>query len=296
MARKKREARRDTFVLLDGSYVIYHRYFATKRYFTMSHKSAGKEEMDALTRTSNPDFAEAYTRLFEKEIHKISEPKGESYSIPYENIIFVYDCMRKDNWRMAEFAEYKAQRCAKRKNFDDTVFDLTFGKIIPQLQESKRLRVLKHGSIEADDIIGIVKADIRRRAPEADIIVITNDNDYLPMWDPKTVIMNLHKEGRNLVDRAMKSSGVAVEELGKFILTKKILNGDPSDNIPPLIKGESDSFYKELSLNPDRLASEIATRNISAGYEKNRRLIDLNCVPEQYKDEVLEQWWSLEML
>eukprot|EP00798_Chlamydomonas_sp_ICE-L_P019695 gene19695-26386_t len=81
-----------------------------------------------------------------------------------------------------------------------------------------------------------------------------------------------------------------------FVLVKKLLNGDVSDNIPPLIKGESDAFYLELALDPIKLQRTLVARKLEEAFEKNRRLIDFNLVPEHYKDEVMSSWNDLECI
>eukprot|EP00798_Chlamydomonas_sp_ICE-L_P019694 gene19694-26385_t len=196
MARKRRELKHDTYVLVDGSYFIYHRYFAAKRYFQLSRK-VPKDKVDEVIRMANPEFAQEYERLFVRELNMIAEPKGKGYTIPHENIIFAYDCLLENNFRVAQYPAYKGTRIAKRLDAD--VFGLTCDKIIPGLQRLTNMRVLRHCNVEADDIIGIVKTDLRSRCPDADIIIITNDNDYLPLWDSKTTIHNLQKGDNDIV-------------------------------------------------------------------------------------------------
>ena len=132
---------------------------------------------------------------------------------------------------------------------------------------------------ETDDLIGIVKKYIRETSSNIPIYIVTNDNDYVQLHDNFTHIMNLKHQ--NICDRIP----VPVQQYLEY----KILIGDKSDCIPPIIKKMGDKTAKKWLSTPS-LLHELLSKDIHAKqqYEINKSMIDMDCIPEDLCCSVLK--------
>ena len=83
--------------------------------------------------------------------------------------------------------------------------------------------------------------------PEREILIVTNDYDYLQLLDDKIHIYNL--KNKNLREKSLGSK--------KLDLGVKIIVGDNSDNIPRCFPKCGKTAYKYLE-NPDLLDKAFA--------------------------------------
>jgi 5'-3' exonuclease len=123
---------------------------------------------------------------------------------------------------------YKATRDngAGKNMFDPDIFAFMHSDVLPNLmQKYPFVRTCAVDRAEADDIIAIIVNVLRKDTERYDcdeIVVITNDQDYLQLLDDVDGIYNLQG-----IDMATKT---CFEHAYKNMLMK-VLTGDKSDNI-----------------------------------------------------------------
>lgn len=250
-------------ILIDGSYYVFHRFYATKRWCSLQDAANPPDFEDALFRHIKNDFC----KIRRKYIH-------------LTEIWFALDCPRADIWRRELYQEYKATR-VHDASFDRDIFD----KVISYIQREARrlmLRVVGHPRLEADDICYILSRVLEGDKDYAydKLIIIANDNDYLQLCSDKISVVN--KEGRSIRERGC---GDAAQDL-----MRKVLMGDKSDNIPPVCAGIGPKTAdKLLALTPTELDEWLVKRgggeSVRDRLELNRKLVDMTHIPIEFAQE-----------
>ena len=205
----------------------------------------------------------------------------KKYAPEYGELVLCTDASH--TWRKDFYPLYKANR---KKNRDAS--DLDWGQLFATLQVIKEelrdnfpYRYMYVEQCEADDIIAI----ITKHATEP-VMIISGDKDfqqlhkydYVKQWSP-----NVNKL-------------IHCEDPDRF-LKEHILTGDKSDGIPnilsndncfaegirqtPLRKGVKDSYLRMAIQNDDKYY-----RN----YLRNQTLIDLEFIPQEIEDNILEEY------
>ena len=123
--------------------------------------------------------------------------------------------------RMAEFAEYKANR---------TEMPPDLGEQIPQIRrvlEAMRIPILEYPGFEADDVIGA----IARRAEEAgtEVVIVSSDKDMMQIVSERVSMLNPAKDDEWYGPAKVKEFlGVMPAQVADLFALK----GDAIDNIP----------------------------------------------------------------
>jgi 5'-3' exonuclease len=244
-------------LLIDFSYFCIYRYYALMSWFKISE-----------TVYDEALFFEKYRRLFITNINKMIK----RFKIERHNVILVGDCGRKTIWRLNVYAKYKENRdkLDERENaINPKVFTVIYDEIVPLLKNTG-IQYTCVDQLEADDIVYRITRKI-----DNNIVILTNDNDYLQMLNEKIQIVNLpsFKSIRN------RCTGCPEKDL-----CLKILSGDASDNIPGLV-GKKEAT-KLLEFTKDALEEYIASKGLTKKYDMNRQLIDMRMVPEELMEKV----------
>lgn len=259
-------------LLIDASYYVFYRFYAVYNWW--SHQDENKEKpKDKLM--DDPSFNEKYVKMFKSVLMNLSK----LHEVPVTNIIFAKDCPRDTIWRHQNYDAYKSTREETRlASFDASVFTFTFASVLPTVG----CKVLAVDALEADDIIAILTKMILQKNPDADITIITNDNDYIQLCTLSDNISIMNLQGKQLKDRAE----VAVD---KYILYKTII-GDKSDNIPSIMKKVGIKTAQKLALNPDEL-QKVFDKHPEAKrqYEMNDLIMNFNNIPAHLCDRVVEK-------
>lgn len=260
-------ANSDKLLVIDTSYLIFFRYHAVKSWITRAKPEIEIDKTDDIT--TIPEFMSTYQKTFFKTIYKIIKTNN----IAISNVIFARDCSGNDVWRKIIFPEYKENRDYSKFN-GKTIFKWTYDNLLNEMTQ-QGAKIARFDYIEADDIAAIITMHIKNRP----ILIITNDNDYLQLCcNPNVTLLNLKEE--NLSNRTLGSPYAD--------LMKKIILGDPSDNIPKVFNKCGVKTLDKYLNNPD-LLEEALKKDIEANkrYKLNRVLVDFNQIPEQYKKEVI---------
>ena len=292
-------------VLIDTSYFVFYRYYATLRWFTFRTRTAdGKPGPAPESPTEDAEFMAAFEKQVQSEINRVIRV----YESCPENTVFCYDCGRASIWRMmigdggeiperwiveaaeaedakAEVAEapcafYKATRVTAA-NFARDIFPRFYCMLESGIFGVK-LRMASGAALEADDVVyGLVKR-IYDAAADAEgaggavprVVCVSNDNDYLQLRRFAGLrVVNLQDK-----DLGERSCGCPEKDL-----LIKVLSGDKSDNIAPCVKGigpktaikmaDMDEAARMALLEKKGGAAALSTM------KRNRALVDFRCIP-----------------
>lgn len=257
-------------LLIDTSYYIFYRYFAVYNWYKMAEKKV----IDVPHVLSNTQFMTKFDKLFEDNLEKLRKP----HNVAYTNIVFVKDCMRDHIWRYKHFASYKKSREERLETFNGDIFKYCYNTLIPRLQEKMGIQTCDHNCSEADDIIAVFTRHIRKERESCNIVIVTNDNDYLQLIQDRVTIVNM--KNVNLKER--------LQYTPELYLRIKIIMGDKSDNIPSIFPkcGEKKAF--QLAENDELLEERF--QKIEGSREKfelNTLLIDTLRIPENIQTEIV---------
>jgi 5'-3' exonuclease len=183
-------------------------------------------------------------------------------------------CMdEKNTWRKDVYPEYKAQRKAARDNskIDFKVFFPIMDAYYTDMMEIiTNIMYLKVDRCEGDDIMAVIS----RSYPDANIELISTDKDLNQLLKRKNV------KQYDPVKRAYTNSLNPVVDL-----EMKIITGDKGDNIPA-IKPKCGPATAAKILTENLLPTLLKDKDISDAYDRNRILIDLDCIPKTIVDDI----------
>lgn len=270
------------FILIDGSYYIFYRYYATKKWWGFSNKdkSTISESNKQESLVNNEQFINTFKKTFVdsiKTLHKSVGLKKNDTSI----LMVGKDCPRKNIWRKKLHPEYK--ECRAKNSEIGSIFSIVYGE---DLYNSGGVSsVLYDSELEADDCIALTARHIVNKYHDATVWIITSDMDYLQLASDRIHLVAAN--GKKLTDKKNCFNNP------KKDLFCKIISGDKSDNIPGIFSRcgiktaakyyeDKDLFQKKLDETPG--ASEI--------YKRNQTLIDFNNIPsdlvERFHKECLK--------
>jgi len=256
------------FLLIDGPYYTFYRYFALLQWYR--HRKA----IDELKTPEGVEkFIDKFRELFSKKMKEVIK------KLKLENPIIIagLDCPRTDIWRKSLFPEYKAHRHAV---LGEEYVETELFKIMRNEELFKQAgahMLLRHPKLEADDCLALCVRNIRRVQPKASITIITSDLDYLQLADETTRLFNLKYK-----DLTESKNSFKDKEKDLFC---KIVAGDKSDGIPGIFKKcgikTASKYYENRTLFEEKLKQE----NAGELFQKNKQLIDFDMIPQQYVDE-----------
>lgn len=241
-------------ILIDNSYYIFNRYFATVRWFKQR-----KEDFEIIHDKiiENKEFMIAFIKHFETDMKKIIS----KFKTIKDNIIFCLDCQRCNIWRNSIYDKYKQSRI-KKDNFNSDIFT-----IFEEYLNNNNYKTCKYDNLEADDIVYLIQKKIKDKT---NIIIITNDNDYLQMYSSNIKIFNMQ----------FKDISLRINYNPNVELLLKIIIGDKSDNIPKIINGiRKDTALKIALMTDEDRINYLKSINAYDNYNLNKKLIDLNEIP-----------------
>jgi DNA polymerase-1 len=189
---------------------------------------------------------------------------------------------RGKTFRHEKFEKYKAKRPPAPENLYQQI------PRVKEVLEAFKVPVFEKEGFEADDLIGTIATQARKRQvlPKIEIIILSGDLDNLQLVDGQTRVYFLRKGVKDVIlyDEKLveeRYQGLKPRQLTDF----RALRGDPSDNIPG-VTGIGEKTAKELLLKFDSL--DDLYREIEEGSEKARvvkpRIRDLLI---KYKEQAL---------
>jgi 5'-3' exonuclease len=253
-------------LIIDLSYVVFYRYHAACNWFKMSQQPTMPNHSNIL---EDVMFMEMFDKRFKACINKLVKDYAAS------RILFAADSPKATLWRTALHPEYKAHRTYS--NFDPSIFIHVMGKLIPDMCKClHRARCVRVEGAEADDVIAVATRFYEAESPGSRVVIVSADKDFLQLINQNTKVINL--TGKDLV-----GLGDA-----KIDLMMKIISGDKSDNIRPIISRFAKGQAIMLATNPldlDVFLTEHPDAKIA--FDRNRKLIDMNCIPLNVANNIL---------
>jgi len=306
-----------SFLLIDTSYLIFHRFYAIRLWYSKANPEVYKELPKNHNWMEDKVFMERFEKTFFDGLKKIIKRK----KIPFSNVIFGIDCKSRDIWRHNHVDNYKGNRAEshKRNNFHCfEIFPFVKNNLISNFINENNCHIIKVENAEADDVNAVIASILSRKTQEK-IYIIASDTDYLQLCNDQ---LRIH----DLKDRDISVKHIKDNCNSQKYLVSKILMGDASDNIKPcyisnnlIIDNINDNGYKRLKqgnyskatrklvndivsntkiyqdlvfmLESNRYDSVIEDNITKNGqFKDNQMLIDFECIPDDIKNKVIEEF------
>lgn len=222
------------------------------------------------------------------------------YSPMYGEVVLAYDS--KHYWRKEAFPYYKQNRKKDREASDldwGAIFEV-LNKIRDEIKNFFPYKVVEVYGAEADDVISTlttfqayknIKMEKEGKKTEK-VLILSGDKDFIQLQKYPFV-----KQYNPILKKEIKHDNPRVYAL------EHIIKGDKSDGIPNFLS-DDDTFVsnkrqkpiskknleKWVTLSPsDFCLSKEALEN----YERNKNLIDLDCIPEHLAVEIVSYYKAL---
>ena len=247
-------------ILIDTSYFVFFRYYSSIRWYQFKNKDITYDSIH-----DDDVFITAFYKHLQQDLNKLKKTWKTS------QIIFCCDCSRDQIWRNEFIGAYKQTRVAN-PTFNGQIF-VKFFEYIERQGET----IVTVDKLEADDVVYLMKMALVEKGFTNDIIVITNDNDYLQLLDPQTKIYNMNPSKNNLAER---SCGNAMLDL-----RIKLIMGDKVDNIPAMHGGIGPKTAMKLArLSEGDFEMYLDVKNCRGEFMRNKKIIDFSEIPDQYRE------------
>lgn len=202
-------------------------------------------------------------------------------------------CDDKNYWRKQIFPYYKASRKKMRDKSPldwNAVFEV-LNKIRDEIREMFPYPVIQVESAEADDIIATFCHENGRELGGDPILILSGDKDFMQLQKYSNV---------NQYDPVRKRF-LQCTDPHKYLI-EHILKGDSGDGVPNFLSADdtfvSNTRQRQLRQKViDQIMSTSCPEDWSGmneelirNYNRNRMLIDLTCIPDLIKQEVISQY------
>lgn len=273
-------------ILIDTSYTLFHRYFATLRWLSLAHSEIYKEHINDVEYNwiENNIFSEKYEKLYIEGIIKLVGKKVYKNC----NIVFCMDTPKEQVWRTELKCDYKEDRfdMSQKTNLLPT-FKYTYNTIIPNLlKNNNNMFKIRLNKLEADDIIATICNHLQIK-PEQKIYLVSGDEDFKQLGRPNLFFINF---------KTKKPLELNPND-AKIILHKKILLGDKSDCIKSIFPPKFSTKTKKLIVESiEEFNNFIKTnKDIETRYNENAKLIDFNFIPKTYVDLIISEFTKIKL-
>ena len=192
----------------------------------------------------------------------------------------VIACDSSNVWRKQIFPNYKAGRKANRAKSEhdwEFIFDV-LAKIKQEIKDFLPYKVIAVESAEADDII----ATLCKRTNEK-VLILSGDKDFIQLHNDRIKQYN-----------PVLNKFVGKDENPIIYIREHILKGDRSDGIPNILSDDNVFIEgrRQTPLSKKKIeawVNEVVptfTEEQQKNYDRNRQLIDLNCLPKEIEDKI----------
>jgi len=228
-------------------------------------------------------------------------------------------CLEGRSWRKDYYEPYKKNRQVARQALteseakEDEAFWQAFDDLNSFIIDKTNCTTLQHPELEADDLI----AGWIQSHPDDEHIIVSSDTDFYQLLSNNVKQYNgisdeLHtidgifdKKGQRVLDKKTKEPKVIPDP--EYILFKKCMRGDPTDNIFSAFPGVREKGTRNkvglLEAFEDRKSKGYSWNNLMLqrwvdhneqehrvldDYERNRILVDLTAQPDDVKVKIAE--------
>lgn len=212
----------------------------------------------------------------------------KKFNQEYGEIIICAD--GKNTWRRDAYPYYKANRKKTRDKSDldwNKVFNI-MNVIRDEMREFFPYKVIHIDHCEADDIIGTI---IHNEGTEMNTgaekyLVLSADKDFIQLQTYANVDQYDPIRKRWLTDNNPTQ-----------FLEEHIIKGDSGDGVPNILSpdnclavGERQKPMTQKRMALYRGTNENMDEETIARYNRNKKMIDLNEVPQKYKDMIMAEY------
>lgn len=204
-----------------------------------------------------------------------------------EMIIACDDSM---SWRKQIFPYYKANR---KKNREDSEIDWKamfeiLAKVKAELREYFPYRVIQVKNAEADDVIGTLASEFGNTNEK--ILIISGDKDFRQLQNYMNVFQYDPIRKKNIV-----------ENNPERYLKEHIIRGDKGDGVPNFLSPDDSLVLntRQKSISSKKLdiwlgqePEEFCNESMLRGWKRNQQMVDLNFIPQEIKDQIIEVYKS----
>lgn len=204
----------------------------------------------------------------------------------YGELVLCYDS--KKYWRREYFPNYKSNRKKDREKsgLDWNLIFETLNNIRDEIRDNFPYKVLDVEGAEADDCIATV-VDYISKTPTAfeKVLILSGDKDFIQLQKH-----NFVKQFSPVLKKFVNGQDP------HLYIREHILKGDRSDGIPNFLSAD-DTFVNELRQKPlakkkiatwvDLDPADFCTEEMLRNYQRNKTLIDLECIPSELKEKIL---------
>ena len=201
----------------------------------------------------------------------------------------VIACDSGNVWRRQAFPNYKAGRKANREKSEHDwtmIFDI-LSKVKDEIKTFLPYKVIEVETVEADDIIAV----LCRRTNEK-VLILSGDKDFIQLHNDRIKQYN-----------PVLNKFVGQGENPSLYIREHILKGDRSDGIPNVLSDDN-VFIEGRRQRPlskkkiEAWCNEIVptfNEEEQKNYDRNKTLIDLNCVPKELEDKINREFDNFEV-
>ena len=209
----------------------------------------------------------------------------------------VIACDSKNVWRREIFPNYKAGRKANRAKSEhdwDAIFSMLHN-IKDEIKTFLPYKVIEIETAEADDIIAtLIKRSKRIVAPEhkKNILILSGDKDFIQLHDKYVKQYN-----------PVLNKFVGKGENPSLYIKEHILKGDRSDGVPNILSDDNVFIEgrRQRPLSKKKINSWVEevfmtfTEEEQKNYDRNRKLIDLSCIPHELEDKINNEFLNVKV-
>ena len=209
----------------------------------------------------------------------------------------VIACDSKNVWRREIFPNYKAGRKANRAKSEhdwDAIFSMLHN-IKDEIKTFLPYKVIEIETAEADDIIAtLIKRSKRIVAPnhKKNILILSGDKDFIQLHGPNVRQYN-----------PVLNKFVGKGENPSLYIKEHILKGDRSDGVPNILSDDNVFIEgrRQRPLSKKKINSWVEevfmtfTEEEQKNYDRNRKLIDLSCIPHELEDKINNEFLNVKV-
>jgi 5'-3' exonuclease len=234
-----------------------------------------------------------------------------------DHVVF---CLEGRSWRKDFYEPYKknrvvdAQSVTEAEKEENELFWDTYEQFTTYVKDKTNCSVLRCPTAEADDLI----ARFIHLHPDDTHYIISTDTDFVQLIGPNVLQYNgvnnelitlngyFKDNGKPVIDKKTKAQKL-LEDTPEYLLFKKIIRGDGSDNVFPAYPGVREKGTKNTvgikEAFEDRATQGFKWNNfmlqrwtdhngvehrVRDCYERNKTLIDLAAQPDDIKNVIDE--------
>jgi 5'-3' exonuclease len=233
------------------------------------------------------------------------------------NIDHVVFCLEGHSWRKDFYKPYKSNRAVNNAALteaeieENKMFWETYASFTTFLHEKTNASVLRYPNAEADDLI----ARFIALHPDDEHFIISSDSDFVQLISENVhqyngvagqlIKLDGHYNDRGKPVKDKKTGELKLLEDPEYLLFKKIIRGDATDNVFSAYPGVREKGTKNSvgirEAFDDRTKQgyhwnnfllqrwvdhEGVEHRVKDDYERNKTLIDLTAQPQEIKDAV----------